>query len=340
MPPPMTSMFFGCARSSSAPVESTMRGSSGRNGKRHGLGARGDDRLLELHDLLRAVAQHDLDVMRIDEGADAGHDLDLAHLGHAAEAAGQLRDDLVLVRAQLREVDRGRRERHAEVGEVRGLVDDLRDVQQRLRRDAADVQADPAERLVALDEDRLQAEVRGAERGRVTAGSRAEDHHLAFDVRLAGELAGDRRGGRLRAALRGCRSRRRGLRGLRSRSGGRVGRRLRRVRGLRLGSRRLIARRARVRLRGRDDGSFVDLVAELDLQLDDLPAGRRRDLHRRLVALDRDQRLIGRDDVARLDQHLDDLDVLEVADVRNLELDHRGLTAACDACRRAPRTGT
>ena len=32
MPPPMTSSFFGRLRSSSAPVESTMRGSSGRNG--------------------------------------------------------------------------------------------------------------------------------------------------------------------------------------------------------------------------------------------------------------------------------------------------------------------
>ena len=32
MPPPMTSSRFGWLRSSSAPVESTMRGSSGRNG--------------------------------------------------------------------------------------------------------------------------------------------------------------------------------------------------------------------------------------------------------------------------------------------------------------------
>ena len=32
MPPPITSIFFGTAFSSSAPVESTMRGSSGRNG--------------------------------------------------------------------------------------------------------------------------------------------------------------------------------------------------------------------------------------------------------------------------------------------------------------------
>ena len=34
MPPPTISIFFGNWRSSSAPVESTMRGSSGRNGSR------------------------------------------------------------------------------------------------------------------------------------------------------------------------------------------------------------------------------------------------------------------------------------------------------------------
>ena len=34
MPPPTTSIFFGTSRSSSAPVESTTRGSSGMNGSR------------------------------------------------------------------------------------------------------------------------------------------------------------------------------------------------------------------------------------------------------------------------------------------------------------------
>ena len=33
MPPPMTSIFFGTKRSSSAPVESTMRGSRGMKGR-------------------------------------------------------------------------------------------------------------------------------------------------------------------------------------------------------------------------------------------------------------------------------------------------------------------
>ena len=42
----------------------------------------------------------DLDVMRVEEAAVAAHDLDLAALGHAGETAGELADDLFLVRAQ------------------------------------------------------------------------------------------------------------------------------------------------------------------------------------------------------------------------------------------------
>ena len=45
--------------------------------------------------------------------------VDLAHLRHRAEAAGELADDLVLVRAQLVEVDLGRAEVDAELGEMR-----------------------------------------------------------------------------------------------------------------------------------------------------------------------------------------------------------------------------
>jgi hypothetical protein len=48
---------------------------------------------------------------------------------------------------------------------------------------------------------------------------------------------------------------------------------------------------------------------------------RGRDLHRRLVAFDGDQRLLRLHGVARLDQHFDDRDVLEIADVRNLDVD-------------------
>jgi hypothetical protein len=65
----------------------------------------------------------------------------------------------------------------------------------------------------------------------------------------------------------------------------------------------------------RDQVADIDLVADLDLELLQHAGRRRRNLHRRLVRLDRDQRLLGLDRVADLDEQLDDRDVLEVADV-------------------------
>ena len=58
-----------------------------------------------------------------------------------------------------------------------------------LRRDAADVQADAAERREALDQHRLHAEVGGAEGGRVAAGAGAEHEHVALEVGAAGVAA-------------------------------------------------------------------------------------------------------------------------------------------------------
>ena len=63
--------------------------------------------------------------------------------------------------------------------------------------------------------------------------------------------------------------------------------------------------------------SLGHLVAELDLQLLDHSGVRRRNFHRRFIAFHRDQRLIFRDGIARLDQKLDDFDILEVTDIGN-----------------------
>ena len=148
MPPPTTSMRFGLWRSSSAPVEVTTRGSSfGRNGSFTASEPAAMMALLEA-DRLRAAVGH------LDRQAGAGRRTrrvpcthrHLAHLRHRGQAAGQLADHLFLVREQLAEVDRRRAERDAERVEVRDLVHHRGHVQQRLRRDAADVQADAAER--------------------------------------------------------------------------------------------------------------------------------------------------------------------------------------------------
>jgi hypothetical protein len=75
-------------------------------------------------------------------------------------------------------------------------------VQQGLGRNAADVEADAAEGGVALDDDRLHAEVGRAEGGGIAAGAGAEDEHVALDVGTAGVAAGDRSGHRGRGG--GC----------------------------------------------------------------------------------------------------------------------------------------
>ena len=104
--------------------------------------------------------------------------------------------------------------------------------------------------------------------------------------------------------------------------GRRCSRRLRRCCGLG-GGRRRSGRWSRRRCRPggveqEDEAALRDLVAELDAHLLHDTGRRRRDLHRGLVAFHRDQRLLLRHGIAWLDQDLDDLDVLEVADVRYL----------------------
>ena len=55
------------------------------------------------------------------------------------------------------------------------------------------------------------------------------------------------------------------------------------------------------------------------MELADHAGERRGHVHRRLVGLEREQRVVERDRVARRDVDLDDRDVLEVADVRDLD---------------------
>jgi hypothetical protein len=120
--------------------------------------------------------------VRVGEGAVALHHRDLAHLRHGRQAAGQLADDLLLVRAQLAEVDARFGESDAHRAEVLDFIHHRGDVQQRLRRDAADVETDAAEAGVALDQHRLQPEVGGTESGRIAARAGAEHEHVAVEV--------------------------------------------------------------------------------------------------------------------------------------------------------------
>ena len=80
------------------------------------------------------------------------------------------------------------------VGQCARLVDDRGDVQQRLRRDAADVEADAAERRVALDQHR--ASCRGRRRGtrRCSRPGRRRARRMSQSTSTAGVAAGDRCG--------------------------------------------------------------------------------------------------------------------------------------------------
>jgi hypothetical protein len=96
------------------------------------------------------------------------------------------------VGAQLVDIDLRRGEADAKIGHVLGFVHHRGDVQQRLGGNAADVQANAAERGVALDDDRLHAEVGRAEGGGVAAGPGAEHEHFAFQIGAAAVAGGDR----------------------------------------------------------------------------------------------------------------------------------------------------
>ena len=134
-----------------------------------------EDHVVDADGLLAAVGLLHLDRLRVDDRRPALDVVDLAELRHLAGAAGQLLDDAVLVVAELVDVDLGLAELDAPLLGVLRFVEDLGDVQQRLRRNAAAVQAHAAGVLLVVDERDLHAEVGGVEGGRVAAGAGAND---------------------------------------------------------------------------------------------------------------------------------------------------------------------
>ena len=271
-------------------------------GQAHRLGAGRDDRLVEPDDAGPSVRARDLDAVRRDEAAGPLQRRDLALLGQPGQAPDELADDAVLPRPQPVQVDGRGPEGQAVLAHLLGLGDHLRGVQQRLRRDAADVEADPAQGVAAVDDHDLEPEVGRAERRGVAAGAGAE--HEQADVAVLAAVRGGRRGvgGDVRGRGRG----RRGGGLLRRRRGG----------GLvdpGVGG-----------VEDEDRGPPRDAVPDADPHL----AHRARDLgghvHRRLVGLQRQQRLVEGDLAADRDVDLDDGDVGEVPDVGDLDHDLAG----------------
>ena len=99
------------------------------------------------------------------------------------DALRVLPDDVVLALEHRREIERQLPDADAVRGRrVRRELVVLGRREQRLGRNAADVDARAAERLVHLDADGVQAELRGANRGDISAGSAADDDDVGRGV--------------------------------------------------------------------------------------------------------------------------------------------------------------
>ena len=281
----------------------------GHEGQGDRLGSGGDDALIEA-DIGHALIGLDRDHVGTGEAPVAIDHLHLAGLGQAREPAGELLDHRFLPAAQRVQVDLRSREPDAVIGHFLGLGDHLRGMEQRLGGDAADIQADPAEIGILLDQHHLLAQVGGPEGGSIAARAGAEHDHLAVDVALAAGGAG---------------------------GGAGLGRRCR----LGFGAGRLGGRVACLgALQHQDHAAFGDLVPFLDLDFLDRAGGGRGHFHRCLVAFQLDQRVFLGDGIADRDQDRDDRHILEIADIGNLDVHcARPLTASAGARRRADISG-
>ena len=177
-------MRFGMKLISSAAVESQMRGSAGMN-----PGATGSEPAAMIAFLKRTDrAPSAVSTCRVFGEVNlppAGHDPHFALLGKTGQAARQSLDHPILPAANGRGVERGLTELDPMRAHRGRLVDDLGDVQQRLRWDAADVEADAAERLPGVDQHDIPPEIGGAEGGGVAARAGAEDENVRLDIRLS-----------------------------------------------------------------------------------------------------------------------------------------------------------
>ena len=267
--------------------------------QRDRLGAGGDDGLFEADRAGRPVVGGDLDHVRRGELAGADHGGDLALFGQPGQPTGEPVDHALFPATQRAQVDGRRGEGQSVAGHLLGLGDHLGRVQQRLGRDAAHIQAHPAERAAAVDHHNLLAEVGGPERCGVAARPGAEHQHLGVLI-----AAFDVRGGRRRRRSRGHRLRGCGLGDLLGRCRGRS----------------CWGGVAALGVDHHDHAACGHGVAHGDPQLGHRPGYRGWYIECGLVRFQRDQRVLGRDGVARRDVDLDHRDVREVADVGDLDL--------------------
>ncbi len=148
-------------------------------GQRSHRRTRRDDDVLRGHG---AVA--DLHRVRPLERAEALEPFDLVLLEQELDAAREAIHGRILGFVHRGEVDLDTTGLHAPLGErsVSRFLEQLRRVEQGLRRDAPDVEAGAAERLAALRTGGLEAKLRGADRGDIAARAAADHQHVEVEV--------------------------------------------------------------------------------------------------------------------------------------------------------------
>ena len=155
MPPPTTSMRSGIGSSSSAPVESTIRGIVRQSRQHCRFGPRGNNAMLEA-DRFTGV---EFEMMRRRKRGLALNHPHLALFCEVLETSGQSFDDLVFPVTKSVGIDFRLAEADTVIRHCFCIVNDLGGVQQCFRGDTTDVEADTAQHRPAFDEDDVQSEI-------------------------------------------------------------------------------------------------------------------------------------------------------------------------------------
>ena len=162
---------------------------------------------------LSPVSARTIARLAVDDRSRAQKRAHLRLLEQRADAAGEPGDDRILPADRLGEIELGRPDREADRVQRLRVAKPMRrvgGVDQRLRGDAADVEASSPE-PVGLDQDRVEAELAGADRRDIAAGPAADDENLAAKLvhvlapKLGGSSPPQKRGSRdlKRSAFRG-----------------------------------------------------------------------------------------------------------------------------------------
>ncbi len=178
-PPPITTICSGTLGSSSAPVLSTTTFWSIST---PGSGVTDEPVAMTMF-LAVTVRSPTLTLLAPVKAGIALQPFDLVLLEQEFDAAGQLLDRVLALAVHRVEVEL-RLHLDAELGEGavgRGVII-FRRVEHRLGRDAADVEAGPAERLAPFGAGGLEAELRGADRGDIAAGTGADHQDVVVEI--------------------------------------------------------------------------------------------------------------------------------------------------------------